>query len=66
VERLTSIFRVETQQNDYAQPPAARWFLALLIFGPDDGSNTFLRNVGSHRTTRRYIPEDSNIQVKQL
>jgi hypothetical protein len=28
-------------------PPAARWFLARLIFEPEDG-DTFLRNVGSH------------------
>jgi hypothetical protein len=26
------------------------------------GGDTFLRNVASHRTTRHYIPEDSNIQ----
>jgi hypothetical protein len=28
--------------------PAARWFLSLLIFDPEDGGETILRNVGSH------------------
>jgi hypothetical protein len=31
----------------FAWPTAPRWFLARLIFDPEDGSNTFLRNVGS-------------------
>jgi hypothetical protein len=39
----------------------ARWFLAQLIFYPEDGGDTVLLNVGSHRTTRRYNPEDGNI-----
>jgi hypothetical protein len=28
---------------------------------PEDGENTFLRNFGSHRTTKGYIPEIGNI-----
>jgi hypothetical protein len=32
----------------------------LPIFDPEDGSETFLRNIGSCRTTRHYIPEDGN------
>jgi hypothetical protein len=39
--------------------PATRWFPARQIFEPEDGGDTFLRNVGSH--TRRYIPEDGNM-----
>jgi hypothetical protein len=31
-----------------AQPPAARWFLARLIFDPEDGGDAAFRNVGSH------------------
>jgi hypothetical protein len=26
----------------------SRWFLTRLIFGPEDGGDTFLRNVGSY------------------
>jgi hypothetical protein len=29
---------------------------ALLILDPEDGGDTFLRNVGSHVTTQSYIP----------
>jgi hypothetical protein len=27
-------------------PPAERWFNAWLIFDPEDGGDTFFRNVG--------------------
>jgi hypothetical protein len=37
--------------------------VSRLIFDPEDGGDTFLRNVGSHRTRRRDIPEDGNIQL---
>jgi hypothetical protein len=30
------------------QPHAVRWFLARLIFGPEDGGDTFLRNFRLH------------------
>jgi hypothetical protein len=36
---ITLIFRVS---------PAARWFLAGLVFDPEDGDDTFLPNVGLH------------------
>jgi hypothetical protein len=32
-----------------------------LIFRPEGGDDTFLRNVGSHRTTLPHMPEDGNI-----
>jgi hypothetical protein len=35
------------KQNS-AYPRAARWFFAWPIFGPEDGCDIFLRNVGSH------------------
>jgi hypothetical protein len=36
--------------------PTARWFLAQLIFDPEDGGDTFLRNVGSHTNhTMLYV-----------
>jgi hypothetical protein len=40
---------------------AERWFLGGLIFDPEEGGDTFLRNIGLRMTTRRYIPEDGNI-----
>jgi hypothetical protein len=42
-----------------AKQLAAHWFLAQLIFEPEDESDTFLRNVGSQ--TGRYILECGNI-----
>jgi hypothetical protein len=39
-----------------ASPPAARWFLARLIFDPEDGSDTFFRNVGSHTDYTALYP----------
>jgi hypothetical protein len=38
----------ETCMQNSAKPPAACWLLALLIFDPEDGGDTSLRNVGSH------------------
>jgi hypothetical protein len=38
-------------------PPATLWFVARLIFGPEDGDNTLFRNVGSHTDSQRYIPK---------
>jgi hypothetical protein len=56
-ERITSIFRVEKSASE--EPAWAggwrlnhqsktRWFLACGFFYPEDGGDTFLRNVGSH------------------
>jgi hypothetical protein len=46
--------------------PAARWFLARLIFGSEDGSDTLPRNSGLHTTARHYIPEDGNILLNLI
>jgi hypothetical protein len=35
-----------------------RWFLARLIFDPEEGGATLFRKVGSY--TWRYIPDDDN------
>jgi hypothetical protein len=45
---------------------AIRYMLVFagLLFYSEDGGDAFLRNVGSHRSTRRYIPVDGNIQTK--
>jgi hypothetical protein len=34
----------------------ARWFLARLIFDPEDGGDTFFRNVGSHTDCMALYP----------
>jgi hypothetical protein len=36
--------------------PAARWFLAGLIFDPEDGGDTFHRNVGPHTDYTALYP----------
>jgi hypothetical protein len=41
-------------------PSSACWFVACLIFDPDNGDDTFLWNVGSDNGLH-YIPEDGNI-----
>jgi hypothetical protein len=53
----------DVSEERITQSPAARWFLARLIFHFEDGGDTFLRNVGSHTDTRRYIPKDGNIHT---
>jgi hypothetical protein len=37
-------------------------FLARGFFDAEDGSDTFLRNVGSRKSTRRHILEDGILQ----
>jgi hypothetical protein len=44
-----------------AWQPTALWFLAWLIFDPENGEETFHRNSGSHTDFTALIPEDSNI-----
>jgi hypothetical protein len=36
--------------------PAPIWFLSRLIFDPEDGSHTFLRNIGSHTDYAAQYP----------
>jgi hypothetical protein len=45
-------------------PLATRWFLARLIFYPEDGGNTFLRNVGSHTDYMALYPRAGRSQVR--
>jgi hypothetical protein len=42
--------------SSFAYPAATHWFLALLIFDPEDGIDTFLRNVGSHTDYAALYP----------
>jgi hypothetical protein len=44
-ERIASILRVEK-----SAATCSRWFLAPGFFYPEDGGDTFLRNVGSYKT----------------
>jgi hypothetical protein len=46
-EHIASIFRVEKFANQ--EPAWATQFLALGLFYPEDGGDTFLRNVSSHK-----------------
>jgi hypothetical protein len=41
-----------------AAATCSRWFLARGFFYPEDGGDTFLRNVGSQKSTQRRVPED--------
>jgi hypothetical protein len=38
-------------------PPATRWYLARLISGPEDGGDTFLRNICSHTDYTALYPK---------
>jgi hypothetical protein len=40
-----------------------RLFLAGGFFYPEDGGDTFLRNIGSHKIHTRHIPEDAILQL---
>jgi hypothetical protein len=62
-ERIASIFRVEKSASD--EPAWAggcrlqpRWLLASGFFYPEDGGDTFLRNVDSHKIYTAPLPED--------
>jgi hypothetical protein len=39
--------------HNHTQCRAARWFLARMIFDPEDGGDMFLRNVGSYTDGKR-------------
>jgi hypothetical protein len=51
-KRIASIFRVE--KNTAAT--CSRWFLVCGFFHPEDGGDTFLWNVGSHKTYTAPYP----------
>jgi hypothetical protein len=42
---------------------AVCWFLDLGFFYPENGGDTFIRKVGSHKITRRHIPEDGILRI---
>jgi hypothetical protein len=50
-ERIASIFSVDKSASEEPTSAAtcSRWFLALEFFYPENGGDTFLRNVGSHK-----------------
>jgi hypothetical protein len=45
---------------------AALWFFARLIFDPEDGSDTFLRNVGSHTHYTALYPRRQRSKLEVL
>jgi hypothetical protein len=52
-EHINSILGVENQPSKKSLPS---WFLARRIFDPEDGSNVFVRNVGSHTNYTALYP----------
>jgi hypothetical protein len=44
---------------DVVQPPAHSDSSLSRFFYPEDGGDTFLRNIGSHKIYMHRIPEDS-------
>jgi hypothetical protein len=61
-ERIASIFRVEKSASEEpawaggCRLTCSCWFLTHRFFYPEDGSDTFLRNVGSHNIYRAPHP----------
>jgi hypothetical protein len=45
IQELSRGIRQTPKDTSY-WPPATEWFLVLLIFGTEDGGDSFLRNVG--------------------
>jgi hypothetical protein len=43
----------------------SRWFLARGFFYPEDGGDTFLRNVGSHKSYTAPHPEDGILHSRR-
>jgi hypothetical protein len=46
------------QLQNGEQPVSNRLTLPLALFYPEDGGDTFFRNVGSYKTAQCHIPED--------
>jgi hypothetical protein len=63
---------VLTYYSDRSAAICSRWFLARGFFYPEDGGDTFLRNVGSHKIytaphpRRRHSSETDDIRNKQI
>jgi hypothetical protein len=58
-----SVYGSTFQRNTFTfRPPAALWFLVLLIFGHEDAGNTFLRNVDSYKGYKALHPRDGNFR----
>jgi hypothetical protein len=46
--------------SSFCLATCSRWFLIRLIFNPENGGDTFLRNVGSYTGYTTLFPEDGN------
>jgi hypothetical protein len=67
-EHITSIFSVEkstTEEPAWAQSAAtcSRWFLTQGFFYPEDGVDTFLQNVSSHKICMAPHPRRQFFQI---
>jgi hypothetical protein len=47
-----------TRAHAHAHATCSRWFLTRGFFYPEDGGDTFLQNVGSHKNYSLHIPEN--------
>jgi hypothetical protein len=62
--RITSIFRVEESASEEPERASScSWFLARRFFYPEDGGNTFLRIVDSHKNYMAPHPRKRQFAV---
>jgi hypothetical protein len=52
-------------QLEQVAADCSHWFIARGFFCPEDGGDTFLRNVGSHKIYTRHIPKDGILSPKR-
>jgi hypothetical protein len=62
-ERIASTFRVKKSASEDAAATCLRWFFVRGFFYPEDGGDTFLRNVGSRKIYTAPLPEESTYNV---
>jgi hypothetical protein len=67
-QQTTKNFRVQAYGNVTEQIAAicSRWFLAREFYYPEDGGDTFLRNVGSHKIYTAPHPRKRNSSIPFL
>jgi hypothetical protein len=52
------VHRVSQASNKHTEP-----LILCLLFNPEDGRSTFLRNASVYQTIQRHIPQDSTLHV---
>jgi hypothetical protein len=62
--RIASIFRVEkSASEDPAAAHNSRWVLPRGFIYSEDGGDTFLRNVGSHKIYTAFFRQQADLTV---